>query len=322
MFVTGPEVVKTVTHEEVTAEELGGAVTPYQQVRRGRPGLRERRRGAADAAPLLQLPAAQQQGEAADPADAGSGRPPRLLARHPGAGQSQQALRHQGTDHQDGRRRRLLRTAARLRQEHRHRLCPHGWPDRRHRRQPADGAGRLPGHQELDQGRALRPLLRCLQHPDRHLRRRARLHARHRAGIRRHHQARRQAALRLRRMHRAEGHGDHAQGLRRRLRRDVLEAPARRRQLRLAVGRDRGHGPEGCGRDHLPRGEEAIRPNWPQREAEYKAKFANPFVAGARGFIDDVIMPHETRKRICRSLAMLRNKKLENPWRKHGNIPL
>ncbi|HND81062.1 MAG TPA: carboxyl transferase domain-containing protein, partial [Accumulibacter sp.] len=51
-------------------------------------------------------------------------------------------------------------------------------------------------------------------------------------------------------------------------------------------------------------------------------KFANPFVAGARGFIDDVIMPHETRKRICRSLAMLRNKKLENPWRKHGNIPL
>ncbi|MBK5913239.1 acyl-CoA carboxylase subunit beta [Rhodocyclus purpureus] len=58
------------------------------------------------------------------------------------------------------------------------------------------------------------------------------------------------------------------------------------------------------------------------REAEYKAKFANPFVAGARGFIDDVIMPHETRKRICRSLAMLRDKKLENPWRKHGNIPL
>jgi propionyl-CoA carboxylase beta chain len=59
-----------------------------------------------------------------------------------------------------------------------------------------------------------------------------------------------------------------------------------------------------------------------QREAEYKAKFANPFVAGARGYIDDVIMPNETRKRICRSLAMLRDKQLENPWRKHGNIPL
>jgi propionyl-CoA carboxylase beta chain len=59
-----------------------------------------------------------------------------------------------------------------------------------------------------------------------------------------------------------------------------------------------------------------------REEAEYKAKFANPFVAGARGFIDDVIMPHNTRKRIARSLAMLRDKKLENPWRKHGNIPL
>ncbi len=58
------------------------------------------------------------------------------------------------------------------------------------------------------------------------------------------------------------------------------------------------------------------------REAEYRANFANPFVAGARGYIDDVIQPHETRKRICRSLTMLRDKKVENPWRKHGNIPL
>jgi propionyl-CoA carboxylase beta chain len=58
------------------------------------------------------------------------------------------------------------------------------------------------------------------------------------------------------------------------------------------------------------------------REAEYKDRFANPFVAGARGYIDDVIRPHGTRRRICRSLSMLREKKLENPWRKHGNIPL
>ena len=58
------------------------------------------------------------------------------------------------------------------------------------------------------------------------------------------------------------------------------------------------------------------------KEAEYKARFANPFVAGARGFIDDVIQPHETRKRICRSLVMLKDKQIDNPWRKHGNIPL
>jgi propionyl-CoA carboxylase beta chain len=59
-----------------------------------------------------------------------------------------------------------------------------------------------------------------------------------------------------------------------------------------------------------------------ERTEEYRKKFANPFIAGHRGYIDDVIMPHETRKRVCRSLAMLREKKLENPWRKHGNIPL
>ncbi|MBF0356243.1 MAG: acyl-CoA carboxylase subunit beta [Alphaproteobacteria bacterium] len=59
-----------------------------------------------------------------------------------------------------------------------------------------------------------------------------------------------------------------------------------------------------------------------ERTEEYRQKFANPFIAGHRGFIDDVIMPHASRKRICRSLAMLREKKLSNPWKKHGNIPL
>ncbi|MQX38003.1 acyl-CoA carboxylase subunit beta [Roseospira navarrensis] len=59
-----------------------------------------------------------------------------------------------------------------------------------------------------------------------------------------------------------------------------------------------------------------------ERTEEYRNHFANPFVAGSRGFIDDVIMPHGTRRRLCKSLAMLRGKKLENPWRKHGNIPL
>ena len=55
---------------------------------------------------------------------------------------------------------------------------------------------------------------------------------------------------------------------------------------------------------------------------EYRRKFANPFVAGSRGFIDDVIQPSTTRQRICRSLTMLGNKSLQNPWRKHGNLPL
>jgi propionyl-CoA carboxylase beta chain len=59
-----------------------------------------------------------------------------------------------------------------------------------------------------------------------------------------------------------------------------------------------------------------------EKTEEYRTRFANPFIAGHRGFIDDVIMPHNTRMRIAKSLRMLRGKTLENPWKKHGNIPL
>ncbi|GIX18070.1 MAG: propionyl-CoA carboxylase beta chain [Rhodothalassiaceae bacterium] len=59
-----------------------------------------------------------------------------------------------------------------------------------------------------------------------------------------------------------------------------------------------------------------------RHQAEYEKLFANPFVAASRGFIDEVIMPHSTRRRICRALRFLRTKKLENPWKKHDNIPL
>ncbi|ARU01439.1 acyl-CoA carboxylase subunit beta [Yoonia vestfoldensis] len=58
------------------------------------------------------------------------------------------------------------------------------------------------------------------------------------------------------------------------------------------------------------------------RTAEYEARFANPFVAAEKGFIDEVIMPHSTRKRICRAFASLRSKKTQMPWKKHDNIPL
>ena len=59
-----------------------------------------------------------------------------------------------------------------------------------------------------------------------------------------------------------------------------------------------------------------------ERVAAYRDKFANPFVAGKRGYIDDIIRPHNTRARICRALGMLENKRLRNPAKKHGNIPL
>ena len=58
------------------------------------------------------------------------------------------------------------------------------------------------------------------------------------------------------------------------------------------------------------------------RTKEYEERFLSPFIAAERGYIDDVIMPHSTRKRIARALAMLKGKKVEMPARKHDNIPL
>ena len=55
---------------------------------------------------------------------------------------------------------------------------------------------------------------------------------------------------------------------------------------------------------------------------DYEDRFATPFVAAERGFIDEVIMPQSTRKRVSRAFAALRNKQQTNPWKKHDNIPL
>ena len=54
----------------------------------------------------------------------------------------------------------------------------------------------------------------------------------------------------------------------------------------------------------------------------YEERFLSPFVAAERGYIDDVIMPHSTRRRVAKALKLLENKQLTNPWKKHGNIPL
>ena len=59
-----------------------------------------------------------------------------------------------------------------------------------------------------------------------------------------------------------------------------------------------------------------------ERTREYEERFANPFVAASKGFIDEVIMPHSTRRRVALGLRKLRGKVLENPWKKHDNIPL
>lgn len=59
-----------------------------------------------------------------------------------------------------------------------------------------------------------------------------------------------------------------------------------------------------------------------EKEEEYADKFANPYRAARRGFIDEVILPENTRRKLLKTFAMLENKEVDTPWKKHGNIPL
>jgi propionyl-CoA carboxylase beta chain len=61
---------------------------------------------------------------------------------------------------------------------------------------------------------------------------------------------------------------------------------------------------------------------WKEKEAEYAELFANPYSAAERGFIDEVILPKDTRRKLIKAFAMLQNKDVDRPKRKHGNIPL
>lgn len=72
----------------------------------------------------------------------------------------------------------------------------------------------------------------------------------------------------------------------------------------------------------LYRSELADKDKIARRTKDYEDRFANPFVAAERGYIDDVIRPHSTRRRVAKALALLRSKKAETPWKKHDNIPL
>ncbi len=93
-----------------------------------------------------------------------------------------------------------------------------------------------------------------------------------------------------------------------------INLPGRRRRSRSWAPRARSRSSSAA--------TSATREKIAERTKEYEDRFLSPFVAAERGYIDEVIMPHSTRRRLSRVLAMLRNKKLENPWKKHDNIPL
>jgi len=70
------------------------------------------------------------------------------------------------------------------------------------------------------------------------------------------------------------------------------------------------------------RRQEIVKQAKQARVHEFREQFANPYVAAERGFVDAVILPHETRRRLCAALEMLEGKREKNPPKKHGNIPL
>ena len=218
MFITGPDVVKTVTQEDVTPEQLGGAKvhTTKSAVADGAfendvIALEEIRR-------LLRFPAAQQSREAA-----ATGRRPTiprreelsldtLVPENPNKPYDMKELILKVVDEGD-----FFEIRRSLRAQHHHRLRPPRRLDGGFRRQPADGAGGRARFRCQPQGGALRAVLRLLQHSDRHLRGRAGLSAGHRAGTWRHHQARRKLLFAYHRSHLTESDRHHAQGLWRRL---------------------------------------------------------------------------------------------------------
>ena len=253
MFITGPDVVKTVTGEEVTLEELGGAMSHASKSgvatfvvarregvprRRALPARRSCRRTTSRSR-RTSRPATTPSGscpELRDLMPASPNQPydmKKVIAAVVDDGEFFEYFPHWAQN--------IVCGFARL----------DGQPVGIVGNQPMVLAGVL-DIESLREGGPLRAHLRRLQHPARHLRRRARLPARRRPGVRRHHPPRRQAALRLLRGDRAPHPDHHPQGLRRRLRRHELEVDRRRPGLRLAVGRAGGDGPAGRGRDRLP----------------------------------------------------------------------
>ena len=326
MFITGPDVIKTVTGEEVEFEELGGAMTHNTKSGVAHFASEDEESCLEDVRYLfgflpsnnLEMP------PRAEPYDDPERTEAELDGIVPADPQKPYDMRDVVS---------LVVDDGDFFEVHEHFakniICGFSPPRRlpgRDRRQPAEAPRRRARHRVLGEGGALRPHLRRLQRPAGHLHRRPRLHARHLPGVERDHPPRREAALRVHRGDRAEADRRHPQGLRRRLRRHELQAHARRLQLRLADRGGRGDGPRGRGQHHLPQGPRRSRRRPDERRQklmdDYKARFANPYSAAERGYIDDVIEPQQTRPKLIRALRTLQTKRVAQPQRKHGNIPL
>ena len=178
MFITGPDVIKTVTGEEVGFEELGGAMSHNTKSGVAQFASEDEDACLEDCRYLLSfLPQNNLQSTPrVQPTDDPQRMDPELDHGRPR--QPEQALRHARRRQADRRRRGVLRGARALREEHHLRLLAPGRLHGRDRRQPARAARRRARHRRLREGRALRAHVRRVQHPAAHVLRRPRLPAR------------------------------------------------------------------------------------------------------------------------------------------------
>ena len=222
MFVTGPDVIKTVTHEEVTKQQLGGAMTHNATSGVAHFISRDDAECCAMIRELFSfLPSNNLEDPprraTSDPIDRREESLNTIVPEDPQKPYDIKDVIHAIVDERhffevhEHFAKNIVVGFARLA----------GRPGR-HRRQSTRLPRRNSRYQRLRERSAFRAFLRCLQHPSGHVRRCPRIFARHTTGIWRHHQARCEIAFRLCRSHRSQNHGDHPQGLRRRLLRHGL----------------------------------------------------------------------------------------------------
>ena len=326
MFVTGPDVIRTVTHEDVTKEQLGGAHTHNEisgVAHFAVPDDRECLRLIRDL--LSYLPSNNvdepPRRSTVDPVD----REDEALDQ-PRSGITEPAVRHARPRARGCRRRGVPRGAPALRTEHHRRVRASGRPQRRHRREPAGAPRRHARHRRVGQrrrgscGSATPSTFRSS---------RSRTSPASCPGTRQEyggiirHGAKLLFAFaeatvpKLTVITRKAYGGAYCVMASKHIRTDVNFAwPS----AEIAV-----MGPEGAVNVLYRRELEAAEDPAAQRAlrvAEFREKFANPYIAASRGFVDAVIRPRETRARLIAALATLATKRDRNPPKKHGNIPL
>ena len=302
MFITGPNVIAQVTGEQVTSDELGGA-----DAHMALSGVTHFVADDDEQAILIakKLLSFLPQNNTEDPPDR---RPRRRRRARPRAGRDRPGDGQEGVRRPRGHRpprrpRRLPRGPGGLRRQHRGRLRPDHRAHGRRRRQPADGALRRARHQRLGQGVGVHPVLQRLQHPAGDARRRARASCpaspQEHDGIIRHgakllfaYSAATVPKITVV-LRKAYG-GAYVAMCSKDLGADQV--------LRLADRRDRGDGRRGCRRDRVPprdrRAPRTRRPSGAELIEEYRSTFSTPYVAAARGLVDDIIDPARTREHV------------------------